>query len=55
MGADDRDEGGTGCLEHDFEPVGLTLARDGAYIETRCTRCGAVSMTTPDQVTGRAG
>lgn len=52
MGADDRDEGADGCVEHDYKPTGLTLAGDGAYLEHACTRCGSLSLQTPDQISG---
>ncbi len=53
MGLDDRDEGGDGCPEHVWEIRGVTFAADGAHQDQVCTRCGAVLVVGPDELTGR--
>lgn len=55
VGADDANEGAgiDECPGHDWNPTHLTLARDGAYIAHHCTRCGAVMVIGPDELTGR--
>ena len=57
MGSDDRNEGGGPgeCIEHAWTIVGIVLAGDGAYVEQECQRCPAVSVITPDELTGRTG
>lgn len=57
MGSDDRNEGeGLGeCPGHDWSTSGMTLAGDGAYLEQTCTRCDAVRLVTPGDLTGRTG
>ena len=57
MGADDRNEGHAWgeCVEHVWRIDGLTLAVDGAHIDSVCTRCDAVMLVGPDELSGRTG
>ncbi len=45
---DDRD-----CVEHIWVLQGITLYMAGAQADYVCSRCGAVSVQTGDQLTGR--
>ena len=38
---------------HEWATSEVTLARDGSYVERTCTRCGAVTMLGPDELSGR--
>ena len=48
MGADDDAD----CIEHQWVLQGATLADDGAHLDYACTRCDAVSVETPTQLSG---
>lgn len=37
---------------HDWRTVEVLAARDGAYVERACTRCGASAMVGPDELGG---
>lgn len=49
MAADDDVD----CVEHVWQLSGVTLARDGAHEDYRCTRCPAVMVVGPDELAGR--
>jgi hypothetical protein len=49
MGADDDRD----CVEHLWVLQGVTLTMAGAQADYECSRCGAVSVVTGDQMTGR--
>ena len=52
MGDDDANEGtGVGeCPNHRWSLTGLTATASGAHLDYECASCGAVSLTTPQQL-----
>lgn len=37
---------------HSWRTVEIVAARDGAYVERACTRCGTSTMVGPDELGG---
>lgn len=54
MGADDEQLAALSCYldGHDWRTIAVTSAREGAYVERTCARCGMTAMVGPDELGG---